>query len=159
MPANREGQPRGFSVRYALTVVGLLSLAAGALTHSIARESYLSFAIGACCSGAALAMLLVVLPNWLRRAAVACLSACALYTSTYLVLTLNGRYEPITFGAGHVKTYRWSPAGFDLDYPQAPATTRALMRIFLPLYMADISQWHADVRSGYDGDYPIRRVP
>jgi len=77
----------------------------------------------------------------------------ALYVSTYIFLSLQGRYEPSCIGASGVKSYRWAPLGFVSDMKWR----NSLFFFFLPIYVADNKLWHTFDES-YSGKYPITEV-
>ncbi|MGM0487948.1 MAG: hypothetical protein ACQESR_14445 [Planctomycetota bacterium] len=75
------------------------------------------------------------------------------YFSVYVVLSLNGRYEPAVIGLNGVKCYAWAPRGFhaNLTWRQEP------LMFFAPLYGADTWLWHAEDEA-HSGRYPITEV-
>ena len=79
-----------------------------------------------------------------RVSLVLCSLLVALYVGSYLVLTMNGRFEVGTISAGI--TYEWAPRGFvtggrwKLNY----------IRFYFPLYQLDVNFWHEPRRGSPD---------
>jgi hypothetical protein len=76
-----------------------------------------------------------------------------IYIGSYVVLSVNGCYEPYEIGPGRVKLYGWSPYWFTTEYKW----NTWLMNVYLPLWVFDQRFWHT-----YDeadsGKYPIHEV-
>ena len=81
-----------------------------------------------------------------RKVWLAVASVLVLHAGIYVVLSLNGRFEPATIGLSWVKWYDWAPAGFVTDYKP----NKILFWIFLPEWCFDRRFWHRgdDARSG-----------
>ena len=79
-------------------------------------------------------------------------TACA-YAGSYLVLSLEGRYEPALIGLMGVKTYKWAPKGFVTDFKDNPTLTI----FYFPLLLLDQRCWHTSDRT--HRGYPINEVP
>lgn len=77
-----------------------------------------------------------------------------LYTGSYLVLTVNGRYEPAVIGTKGVKWYDWAPQGFVKEYKQ---NTALWTTVYRPLWVLDHWFWHTPDEA-YSGKYPINTV-
>lgn len=77
------------------------------------------------------------------------LLGCA-YVGSYLVLSLNGTYEPGSIGLNGVKSYSWAPRGFVTDF----RWRRGLMVSYSPLYIVDQRYWHTPDKA-YSGVYPV----
>ena len=77
----------------------------------------------------------------------------ALYAFVYLLLSLNGRYEPIDWGVRGPKGYMWAPAGFvdDLKW------RKPMIGTFLPFWEIDRFIWHSEERM-YDGKLPVNKI-
>jgi hypothetical protein len=72
------------------------------------------------------------------------------YITTYLTLSLCGRYEPSVLGAAGVKSYAWAPKGFYTNH----YWKISWMMTFFPLYFADTKLWHDD--DDWDkGKFPV----
>jgi hypothetical protein len=92
----------------------------------------------------------------LRRLGLFCGVLVGLYFGIYLLLSFGGQYRPMSEGGiGHWETYSsWAPFGFyDPDHspPGSVAVERgmvigtwrgSMIRIFYPLWIADISYVH-----------------
>jgi hypothetical protein len=66
------------------------------------------------------------------------LAMVLLYVSSYVALSLCGRYEPLIFGADGPKWYGWIPAGFG-----GPAELHTIpCTIYFPLLVLDRKLWH-----------------
>jgi hypothetical protein len=81
------------------------------------------------------------------------LALLVIYLSSYLCLSLGGRYEPAGIGLNGVKSYNWAPRGFVTDY----RWNRAPEAFYLPLYAVDILFWHT-IDAADSGHYPVNRV-
>ena len=77
----------------------------------------------------------------------------AAHTLVYLVLSLNGRYEPMGWGLSGVKDYQWAPVGFVKDFKWR----MPMIWIFLPDWEVDRFFWHTEDRM-YDGKLPANRI-
>lgn len=77
----------------------------------------------------------------------------AVYILVYVLLSCNGRYEPIAIGLNGVKCHSWAPRGFyaDLTWRRTP------LMFFAPLYWADRWLWHTDDKAK-SGLYPVTEV-
>ncbi len=80
-------------------------------------------------------------------------SLLLLYAGSYLVLSLQGRYEPAAIGLSGVKFYAWEPRGF-VTIEVYPKWRQLPHYAFLPLYWLDTRLWHTFDRA-YDDGYPI----
>jgi hypothetical protein len=79
------------------------------------------------------------------------------YLGSYLLLTLRGRYEPVTIGLNGANAYAWAPENFTHDF----RWDRFKIAFYLPLYCLDAQFWHtrAAVRTGrYPMDVPPKLV-
>ena len=77
-----------------------------------------------------------------------------LYTGSYGLLSLGGRYEPAVIGLNGVKWYDWAPRGFVTDYNW----NEGINRFYLPLWALDRRLWHS-YEEADSGKYPINEVP
>jgi len=75
------------------------------------------------------------------------------YISSYLIVSINGIYEPSSVGLAGIKGYHWIPYGFTSDYK----ARRYLFYTYFPLYMLDIRFWHTAKGRWYKGQYPTRK--
>lgn len=75
------------------------------------------------------------------------------YIGSYLLLSLNGIYEPGSIGLNGVKSYSWAPRGFVTDYKWH----RGLMVSYFPLYLMDRRYWHTPDKAN-SGMYRVDRV-
>jgi hypothetical protein len=64
--------------------------------------------------------------KWVGVAAV----VISVYAGSYLVLSMNGRYEPAVIGINYVKFYQWAPKGFVDHY----RWRRGWIYFYYPLY-------------------------
>ena len=76
-----------------------------------------------------------------------------LYLASYVSMSVNGRYEPMTIGLNGVKSYGWAPNGFVADY----RWNRTLMLIYFPLHCLDVKYWHPCDEAS-TGKYPTAEV-
>lgn len=60
------------------------------------------------------------------------------YLTSYLVLSLMGRYEPEAIGTNGVKWYAWAPKGFVHEF----RWNMAMYCSYYPLYVLDRKLWH-----------------
>jgi hypothetical protein len=77
----------------------------------------------------------------------------AVYSISYLILSLQGRYEPQAIGLNGVKWYGWAPRGFVTDF----RWNSSIGAFYLPLYSLDTSLWHTSDRA-YSDRYPVNKV-
>lgn len=75
------------------------------------------------------------------------------YLASYLILSLQGRYEPADIGLNGVKKYAWAPRGFVSEFNWD--ATR--MQVYFPLYYCDCRFWHTS-DDAFDKGYPINKV-
>ena len=77
----------------------------------------------------------------------------ALYAGSYLILSCQGRYEPLEGAQTNVTSFAWCPRGF-VDSDQF-TVNRTVMMFFFPVWMADNMAWHTaeELRTG---KYPVR---
>lgn len=75
------------------------------------------------------------------------------YISSYLALSLQGRYEPELIGVGVVKQFGWAPRGFVTDF----RWNYTLIAIYFPLYLLDTRLWHTTEAASSDR-YPVNDV-
>lgn len=75
------------------------------------------------------------------------------YCAIYLVLTLQGRYEPAAWGLHGPKWYQWAPWGFVREM----RWRETLVLVFLPLWEADRFLWHTS-ELAYSGRYPANLI-
>ena len=82
------------------------------------------------------------------------------YVLVYSVLSLCGKYQPISVGAAGVKDYAWAPSGFyDPDHAWSGSAyavrhptektggwSRAMMLVFFPLWYLDARYIHSESR-------------
>ena len=82
------------------------------------------------------------------------------YGLIYSVLSLCGKYQPISVGAAGVKDYAWAPLGFydaDHAWPRSAYAVRhptektggwstAMMLMFYPLWYSDARYIHSENR-------------
>jgi hypothetical protein len=73
----------------------------------------------------------------------------ALYISSYVALSVGGRFEPRAIGLNGVKGYAWAPRGFVKDYKW----NWSLVLFYLPLTALDERVWHNGYRQ-----YPVNFV-
>ena len=85
-----------------------------------------------------------------KRAVMVTVAFILLYVVSYIVLSLNGQFEPSLIGTNGVKEYSWAPSGFVNDYKW----NRAYRNTFLPLWFIDTHCWH-QWNDAYSGSYPI----
>jgi hypothetical protein len=76
-----------------------------------------------------------------------------LYAGSYLLLSLNGRYEPGSAGPTEIKSYTWAPKGFVENFN----ATAFLPAFYLPLWACDCRFWHT-MDKAESGTYPIHKV-
>ena len=76
------------------------------------------------------------------------------YVSTYIALSVNGRYEPASIGLAGVKSYAWAPYGC---YDQDHGWSASMQRLFLPLMFVDARLWHTPDKA-LSGEYPVTKV-
>jgi hypothetical protein len=120
--------------------------------------------IGLILYSAAFAVCVLLLPSNSERKAAVVRNLrrmfCALfvvYVLTYLVLTFNGGYQPISVGASHVKEYAWAPLGFydpdhawkNSSYAHHHPTEKTggwnqMMLVFYPLWFIDVRYIHTE---------------
>ncbi len=82
----------------------------------------------------------------------------AAYCGSYLYLSVQGCYEPISVGLNGRNTYAWAPMGFFKD----SRWNRFKIAFYAPAYGLDLRFWHSRdrARSGkYRIDVPPRLVP
>lgn len=77
--------------------------------------------------------------NRRRIGLILCVTLAALYIGSYLVLSLQGRYEPSVVGGNGVKRFQWAPRGFVTDFLRWDRTMSA---VYFPLHFLDTSLWH-----------------
>jgi hypothetical protein len=77
-----------------------------------------------------------------RRLLIGCASVLFAYVVSYIVLTIQGRYEPAVTNAGHVMWYDWAPRGF----VRGDHWNTRLMYFYAPLYLLDWHLWHEPQR-------------
>lgn len=77
-------------------------------------------------------------------------AALAVYLGTYVGLSLQGRYEAIFWGLGHVKARAWIPRGFETD----GEWNVGMVYAFFPVYHLDRKYWHTDGEAD-SGRYPV----
>lgn len=94
-------------------------------------------------------------PNLLNRRLIqfALITVVGGYILSYLVLSLQGRYEPSAIGLNGVKWYQWAPSGFVTDF----RWNRSMSTGFLPLHFLDTKLWHT-ADSAYSKRYPVNEV-
>jgi hypothetical protein len=90
--------------------------------------------------------------NWLLVVAAVVL-LLSVYVSSYVLMSVRGRYEPGAIGLGGVKDYRWAPSGFVDHF----VWDRTLMCVYVPLHQLDVRCWHTDA-DAERGKYPINEV-
>ena len=78
----------------------------------------------------------------------------AVYCGSYLYLSVQGGYEPITLGLNGRNTYAWAPKGFFEDYHW----NRFKIAFYAPVYGLDLRFWHTRDRAR-SGQYPIHAPP
>ena len=88
-----------------------------------------------------------------RRIGITLSVAVGAYVVSYLVLSLQGRYEPSAIGLNGVKWYRWAPRGFVTDF----RWSSSFAAVFLPLHFLDTKMWHTSDRARFDR-YPVNEV-
>ncbi len=76
------------------------------------------------------------------------------YTLLYIVLSLNGRYEPFIIGLSGVKSYEWAPRGFVRDYKWR----LSMRRTFAVYHMLDSQLWHRYGPLYSLGNRPVNEV-
>jgi len=77
-----------------------------------------------------------------------------IYCGSYLYLTVQGGYEPITVGLNGRNIYAWSPKGFVQNY----RWNRFKIAFYAPIYGLDLRFWHTRDRAR-TGQYPIDVPP
>ncbi|TWT85979.1 hypothetical protein Pla123a_07870 [Posidoniimonas polymericola] len=64
------------------------------------------------------------------------------YLGSYLVLTLQGEYQPTAVGLNGPKVVNWTPRGFfsanDMEW------NLPLLTVYAPLFYADNRWWHSE---------------
>jgi len=82
------------------------------------------------------------------------------YVLVYSILSLCGKYQPISVGAAGVKDYAWAPSGFYDPNHAWPGSayavrhptektggwSRAMMLVFFPLWYLDARYIHSESR-------------
>lgn len=88
-------------------------------------------------------------PRWKLHAGLV-VSALAIYISTYVALSLQGRYEALAWGLNHVKGRGWVPRGFESNGDW----NLGMVCTFFPLYWLDRMCWHTNA-AAKSGRYPV----
>lgn len=88
--------------------------------------------------------------RWIR---ITLWTALAAYIGSYLVLSVQGRFEPAIIGLD-VKSYGWAPRGFVTDF----RWNDTLIGAYIPLYLLDTRLWHTPEKARSDR-YPVNSVP
>ena len=81
------------------------------------------------------------------------------YVGVYVILSMNGSYEPDAFSLRGVIDYEWAPRGFYAEHIQQNANgsrdhggwKRIMLRTFLPLWYIDVNFIH---KVSFDGRLP-----
>lgn len=77
----------------------------------------------------------------------------AIYLGTYLVLSIDGRYEPLEWGLRGPKRYEWAPWGF--VHEMRWRTT--MVAAFLPCWELNRFFWHWEDRM-FSGKLPVNEI-
>src|SRR4051812_9988911 len=88
-----------------------------------------------------------------RRFSSISLALVGLYIGVYLVLSLQGRYEPMEWGLKGPKSYQWAPRGFVREM----RWKTAMIGTFLPCWELDRFFWHWEDRM-FSGRLPIDKI-
>jgi len=89
--------------------------------------------------------------TWISRILIFLLNA---YVGSYIILSVQGRFEPAAFGLNGVKAYIWAPRGF-LSHFRWNQTLRAA---YMPIYWLDTRFWHT-MDDAYTDRYPVNSNP
>jgi hypothetical protein len=89
-------------------------------------------------------------PGLMTKLAVIVVAACAcLYCGSYLLCSVQGRFEPMIIGLNGVKCYSWAPRGFCHEYKW----NHKRERLYYGLWFLDTHLWHRSDLST-DSRYP-----
>ena len=90
-------------------------------------------------------------PGLMIKITVGILAVCAcLYCGSYLLCSVQGRFEPVEIGLAYVKGYSWAPRGFVHEYKW----NRMHERLYYGLWFLDTHLWHKSGPSP-DLEYPV----
>jgi hypothetical protein len=76
-----------------------------------------------------------------------------IYLGSYLLLSLQGRFEPAAIGLNGVKSYAWAPKGFVNEFKW----NNSFVIFYSPLYAIDQWYWHTD-EAFHRNKYSINEV-